>query len=184
MKCEVVLCLFISLLPFPAALAQVPASPYAGQEEREIKALSPEDVDAYLTGKGMGLAKAAELNGYAGPKHVLELASQLDLTPAQRAKTEALFASMVSDASASGRLLIAEERKLDQLFATKAMTPELLARALAEIGALQAKVRAVHLQAHLAQVAILTPEQNRRYAQLRGYESAGAHASHGSAHEH
>ena len=53
------------------------ASPYAGEEGREIKALSAADVDAYLTGQGMGFAKAAELNGYAGPKHVLELAAEL-----------------------------------------------------------------------------------------------------------
>lgn len=37
---------------------------YAGQEQREIKSLSAEDVQSLLTGKGMGLAKAAELNGY------------------------------------------------------------------------------------------------------------------------
>ena len=44
------------------------AAPYAGEAGRDIKALSPQDVDAYLNGQGMGLAKAAELNGYAGPK--------------------------------------------------------------------------------------------------------------------
>ena len=30
-------------------------------------------------GRGMGLALAAELNGYPGPAHVLELADKLDL---------------------------------------------------------------------------------------------------------
>ena len=54
-------------------------SPYAGQEKREIKALSQEDVEGYLTGQGMGFAKAAELNQYPGPKHVLELARELRL---------------------------------------------------------------------------------------------------------
>ena len=42
-------------------------SPYAGQESREIKSLSPAEVDGYLAGAGMGFAKAAELNGYPGP---------------------------------------------------------------------------------------------------------------------
>ena len=54
-------------------------SPYVGQQFREIKALSPQEISDYLSGKGMGLAKAAELNGYPGPAHVLELAAQLDL---------------------------------------------------------------------------------------------------------
>jgi hypothetical protein len=35
-------------------------SPYAGEEKREIKALSSEEVATYLEGKGMGLAKVAE----------------------------------------------------------------------------------------------------------------------------
>ena len=124
------------------ALAQTSASPYVGQETGDIKALSSEDVDAYLSGKGMGLAKAAELNGYAGPSHVLEIASQLDLTR------------------------------------------EALSSALAEIGALQAKVRGAHLEAHLAQVEILTPEQNARYAQLRGYGESAAHPGNHSHHGH
>lgn len=167
-----------------SAYAVQPASPYVGQEARDIKALSPDDVNAYLSGKGMGLAKAAELNGYAGPAHVLQLADSLGLTPEQRARTEALFASMESQASALGRTLVEEERKLDRLFATKTVTPELLNDSLDKIGTLQARIRATHLKAHLAQVAVLTPEQNARYAELRGYGSAGAHAEHGGQHPH
>ena len=73
-----------------AALAAIPvailaytdsaSSPYAGQETRAIKALSPEDLEELRTGAGMGLAKAAELNGYPGPLHVLALAKELQLT--------------------------------------------------------------------------------------------------------
>jgi len=53
-------------------LAQV--SPYAGQETREITALSAQEVDNLLNARGMALAKAAELNGYRrrrpGPRHL------------------------------------------------------------------------------------------------------------------
>jgi len=48
----------------------------------------------------MGLAKAAELNGYPGPKHVLELAGPLKLTSAQVAATEATYRRMNSRAKA------------------------------------------------------------------------------------
>lgn len=167
-----------------AASAVQPASPYAGQEARDIKALSPDDVDAYLSGKGMGLAKAAELNGYAGPAHVLQLAEPLGLTLEQRARTEALFASMESRARSLGQALVEEERNLDRLFATKAITQALLNDSLDKIGALQARIRAAHLEAHLAQVDILTPEQNARYAELRGYGGSGTHADHGGQHRH
>ena len=48
-------------------------SKYMGQEKREIKSLSNEDIKELRTGAGWGLAKAAELNGLPGPKHVLEM---------------------------------------------------------------------------------------------------------------
>lgn len=173
-------CAIVCLGCASAALAEEPTSPYAGQEGRDIKSLSPEDVDAYLSGKGAGLAKAAELNGYAGPRHVLELASELELTPPQRAQTEALYGAMLSKATALGRALVEKERELDWLFATRAIDADQLARSLADIGALQAGVRGAHLEAHLAQVEILSAEQNARYARLRGYGSAVEHAGHGA----
>lgn len=174
MKLPVVACLFGLSSFMIAASATPPTCGYVGQESRDIKSLSREDIDAYLSGKGMGLARAAELNGYAGPAHVLELASQLALTPGQRAETEDLFASMQSRATSLGRALVDEERKLDRLFATRTITPELLASSLSEISSLQAKIRGAHLEAHLAQVEILSAEQNARYAQLRGYGRSGA----------
>src|SRR5690606_6134914 len=105
------------ILPFaPAVPAGEPASTYLGQEEREIKALSAGDIDAYLSGQGMGLARAAELNGYPGPAHVLELAAELGLSRDQLERTQALHASMRSRAVELGRQLVAEERNLDRLF--------------------------------------------------------------------
>jgi Spy/CpxP family protein refolding chaperone len=76
-------------------------------------------------------------------------------------------------------------QRLDQLFAAKTVTPQLLAGSLSEIGSLQARVRGAHLEAHLAQVEILTPEQNARYAQLRGYGASTAPSDHrGMQHKH
>ena len=66
-----------------SAHADTPANPYAGQQARSIKALSPENIDELRTGAGMGLAKPAELNGYPGPLHVLALAQELRLTLGQ-----------------------------------------------------------------------------------------------------
>jgi Spy/CpxP family protein refolding chaperone len=154
------------------------ASPYAGEQGREIKALSAADVDAYLTGQGMGLAKAAELNGYAGPKHVLELAGELDLTTEQRTRTQALFGSMQTKAVALGRQLVDEERKLDRLFASTSITPDSLQESVARIGDFQAQVRAAHLEAHLEQAKILTTQQRAHYLRLRGYHASGAHHAH------
>ena len=179
---DVTLLCLASMLSGTSVIA---ASPYAGEQSREIKALSADDIAGLRAGKGMGYAKAAELNGFAGPAHVLELADALGLTPEQRARTEALFASMSAKASARGRALVDKERELDALFASRTVTPERLASSLQAIGALQAEVRQAHLEAHLAQVQILTAEQNARYAELRGYgrNAPGGERGHG-AHRH
>lgn len=63
-------------------------SPYAGEELRSIKSMSPQKIESLLSGRGMGFAKLAELNHYPGPKHVLELADDLDLTPSQVSETK------------------------------------------------------------------------------------------------
>ena len=151
-----------------AGCASAP-SPYVAEQGRDIKALSADETASLLAGKGMGFAKAAELNGYPGPAHVLELAQGLQLTDKQRADTQSLFNAMQAKAMALGRELVDEERRLDRLFASKAADPASVGASLARIGELQAKVRASHLDAHLAQVRILTPEQTARYVELRGY---------------
>jgi hypothetical protein len=64
---------------------------------RQIKALSAQEIEGLLAGEGMGFALAAELNGHPGPKHVLELASELDLSADQVAQVEAIFEGGVED---------------------------------------------------------------------------------------
>ena len=179
MKWPVLACV-IACAQFPASVLTAPQpSLYVEQDTRDIKSLSPEEIDAYLSGKGMGLAKAAELNGYAGPSHVLELASQLGLTPEQRTATAALFASMQKEASELGRSLVEEERKLDRLFATKSVDDTSVSAALDKIGAMQARLRGAHLKAHLAQARILTADQTNRYIRLRGYSTPEVQMDHG-----
>jgi Spy/CpxP family protein refolding chaperone len=166
----------------PLAHAASP-TPYAGQQSREIKALSSAEQADLLAGKGMGLAKAAELNGYPGPAHVLELAADLALTAEQRARTQAVWQAMDARAKTIGQQVVDAERELDALFASKQVTPERLAAQLDRIGTLQAQLRAVHLEAHLEQVRVLTPEQTSRYAALRGYSGGGgAHGGQGAGH--
>ena len=117
----------------------------------------------------MGLALAAELNGYPGPSHVLELADKLDLSPDQRAQVQRLFDSMKAEALPLGSRLIEQEANLDRQFATHAITPEILKAATAEVAMTQGALRETHLKYHLATVRILTPDQMQRYAELRGY---------------
>ncbi len=121
----------------------------------------------------MGLALAAELNGYPGPMHVLEHAVALRLTDTQRAGLERLMAGMRSDAIAAGERLIAAEQALDRLFAERRATPEAVQEATARIGEAAAAVRSVHLVTHIGTRALLTDDQVARYDDLRGYRRAG-----------
>jgi Spy/CpxP family protein refolding chaperone len=144
-------------------------SPYAGLEAREIKALSPEEIADLNAGRGMGLALAAELNGYPGPRHVLDLTQELRLTAEQQRKTSALFEAMRTETSALGADLIEAERALDRLFAEKRATPETVATATERAGAVEAQLRAAHLRYHLAMMDVLTADQVATYHHLRGY---------------
>ena len=150
-------------------LVAAASSPYADDVERDIKALSPEEVAGLLAGRGMGLAKAAELNGYPGPKHVLELADELALDPEQRSRTEALFRHMRTRAVAVGRALVEAEGVLDGRFARRSIVPGSLKRSLERIADLEAELRRVHLEAHLEQRALLSDAQVAAYRRGRGY---------------
>ena len=160
-----------------ASAAPAP-SPYAGQQTRSIKALSATQEQDLLQGKGMELAKPAELNGYPGPAHVLELAVALQLDGAQHRATETLMSSHKDKARALGAQLVAEERALDAAFASKTIDAARITQLTQDIGTLQAALRAEHLQTHLEQTALLNPQQIASYQKLRGYDSttkAGTH---------
>jgi Spy/CpxP family protein refolding chaperone len=173
---SLVVALATCVLASPSIAAKMPASPYAGQQSRSIKALSDEDIDALRKGEGMGLAKAAELNGYPGPAHVRTFAKQLRLSDDQLAQITAIFDRMSAAAKSLGAEMIDREQALDRLFVKGEITPERLATETSAIGELNGRLRAVHLAAHLQTRALLQPEQLALYRQLRGYgESKGHH---------
>jgi len=148
--------------------------PYAGHEARPIKALTAEQIADLKAGRGMGLALAAELNGYPGPLHVLELAGPLGLTADQKDRMTRLFEDMRMEAVALGDRLIAAEAALDRQFAQKSVTAASLGDGVQGIATAHAALRQAHLKYHLATVEVLTAEQIARYAELRGY-TGGAH---------
>jgi Spy/CpxP family protein refolding chaperone len=132
----------------------------------------------------MGLALAAELNGYPGPLHVLELADSLQLSEAQRSTAQQLFQAMKAETIPLGTRLIAQEVELDRQFADRTVTEASLTAVTQAIGATQAALRAAHLRYHLATIKVLTPAQIHRYIELRGYANgAHVHQQHGG-HQH
>ena len=143
--------------------------PYAGMQERDIKALSERQLADLRAGRGMSFALPAELNGYPGPAHVLELAPELELSAAQRDRTQALFEQMQREASALGEALIGAEHELDRLFRDGRATLEGLEAATSKAAAAQGRLREAHLRYHLAMMDVLSPGQVAEYKRLRGY---------------
>lgn len=90
---------------------QAQVSPYAGQEAREIKALSAQEVDDLLNARGMALAKAAELNGYPGPLHSLEMADKLGLSLDQLRTIKDIKTQEEAEARPLGAEIVAIERR-------------------------------------------------------------------------
>ena len=166
---------FASLASLPVA-AQPSTQPggYAGQQTREVKALSAQDMADLAAGRGMGLARAGELNHYPGPAHVLELRDRLGLTPAQVEVVQASFGRMGAAAKPLGAELIRRERALDDAFKAGTVTPAGMVSETEGIGTLQGRLRAVHLAAHLDMRSVLSAEQVARYDALRGYAGPDA----------
>jgi hypothetical protein len=166
-----------ALLLTSAAAANA-QTPYAGMQARPIKALSEQQVADLGAGRGMGLALAAELNGYPGPSHLLELADKLNLSTDQRAAIQRLFDSMKAEAIPLGSKLIEQEADLDKQFASHTVTPESLKASTAAVAATQGTLRETHLKYHLSTAALLSSGQMLRYAELRGYGGQAAPMQH------
>ena len=153
-------------------------SPYLGQETRKIKALSPEDIEGLLTGAGTpfgGMAKPAELNGYPGPRHVLDAveSGELKIGIEQLRQIESLYDEMRLKAIELGQIIVELEEAIDTAFASRTITKESLREKISKSVDLYGRLRIVHLGTHLAMVDILTPQQVAQYNLLRGYSSGG-----------
>jgi Spy/CpxP family protein refolding chaperone len=180
-----VLWALVAVLMLPAlTLAQHSHSPYAGQEKHAIKSLSEEDIQALRSGQGMGLARAGELNHYPGPRHVLDLAAQLQLSETQRAETQKIYDRMHHEAVRLGALIVDKEQELDHLFATETVDSQNLQSVAKQIAQLHGELRLVHLQAHVEMKRLLSREQIDAYDALRGYAPAAGPASHTGSHQH
>ena len=174
-----VVALVLLLGPAAQALAQPDhhaqhASPSRDQYASGARGLSAQELDDLVAGRGMGLARAAELNGYPGPRHVLAAAAdpQLALTQDQRVRVQRVVDAMEQEARQLGARVIAEEQALEAAFRTGTITEAELATRVDHLAAVQGALRQVHLRAHLATRAVLTEAQVTRYNELRGYATA------------
>ena len=146
-------------------------SKYIGQEKRGIKSLSKEDIKELKAGAGWGMAKAAELNGLPGPKHILEMSKEIELTAEQEEMVIAVYNDMNKKAIRLGNKLIEYEEELNNRFVERNIDEKILDELLEKISETYKSLRFVHLSAHLKTPTILTESQIKKYNKLRGYSS-------------
>lgn len=160
------------LLAAPVASAQQHGG-YAGQQSRETKALSAQETADLLAGRGMGLARAAELNGYPGPMHMLKLRGPLDLSVAQL--TAARRASSACRPPL-GHWAPTDRTRTHARWWVQGGHGHAGARGSRHGGDRQVARQAArrHLAAHLEMRDLLTLDQVARYDELRGYAGDGA----------
>ena len=133
-----------------------------------LQAQIPADRDGLLNAEGMGQAKFAELNGYPGPKHVLELGDKLQLSDEQKKTVTAAYNDMATRAKDIGKQIVRIEGELNDAFARNFVNEKSVRDDAEEIGRLRGKLRSVHLNAHLRTKALLTAKQIEMYKTLRG----------------
>jgi hypothetical protein len=164
--------LLLALITVGMTAVQAQHQPYAAQHERPIKSLSDEETRQYLSGAGMGYAKAAELNGFPGPMHVLELADKLGLSAQQREAARRLMDGHKADARAIGAKRVEAEKRIDAIFRSGTVDEHSLADAVRAAAALDADYRLSHLETHRRMRMLLTEDQVAQYNRARGYDAS------------
>ena len=138
-------------------------------KSRRVKALSRQQIREYLAGADMGYSKPAEIYDFPGPAHVLRLADELGLAPEQKAAAEALLEQHKAEARRIGAEFIDAECELEMLFRLRKVLPAGLASAVRRLARVESRYRLLHLETNRRMRELLTDEQVRRYATLRGH---------------
>ncbi len=158
-------------------------SPYVEQLNSPVRGLSPQEVDDLLKGRGAGYARVAELKGYPGPRHVLDLKQELNLSSEQEREIQLAFFQMQKEAQRLGQAILEREQKLSRAFAQQVISEAELQRQTKELATLYSELRTTHLRAHLQVTPLLSTEQITKYNVLRGYITTGE-LSPGTSHQH
>lgn len=133
-----------------------------------MKALDKDDVADYSDGKPMRYARAAELNGFPGPKKALEWAEDLKLTADQKTSLDRIWREEKDSAAGFGKQIVEKEKELDTLFKGNAAPDEAKVMAVvSQIAKLEGDYRAAHLKANVATAKTLTADQILAYRKAK-----------------
>lgn len=155
-----------------AAAGPDAATPYAGRYDPDaaIRSLTADEIDQIGRGEGAGFALPAELNGLPGPRHVLNLAHELDLSHEQWMQVQQSYDEMRAAVLPAGEAYLAAVAALEQDIRKGQVAKDVLTDRVAEVYRLEGELATAHLVAHLQTAELLTADQIDQYQRLRGYE--------------
>ena len=140
----------------------------AGQGQKAAALSCAEQFEAVVReGYAFGMAFAADRNGYPGPRHILELKTELRLTADQEAKVTELMHAMLGESHPKGVRLLEAERRLERLYADGVADEASVRAAVAEVERARSELRLVHLLIHLRTRDLLTREQREAYHKIQ-----------------
>ena len=140
----------------------------AGQGQKAVALSCAEQFEAVVReGYAFGMAFAADRNGYPGPRHILELKTQLGLTADQEAKVTELMHAMLAESRPKGARLLEAERRLERLYADGVADEASVRAAVAEAERARSELRLAHLLIHLRARDLLSREQRDAYRKIQ-----------------
>ena len=139
-----------------------------GMDGGMLGGVSAQEKEALLKGAGLGAGMIAMMNGYPGPKHVLEMGDELGLTAEQRESIGKTYGKVKAESVEFGTELVEKDEKLTALFASGSVSTGEVEKLSREIGELQGRVRAAHLNAHVETYDALTPAQREQLSSMQG----------------
>ena len=132
-----------------------------------IASLTAQEYFDLKNGFDMGMARVAEIHGYPSPEEVQKHAKELALTSTQKGQLQKILDAWKFKTREMGGFLIAQETKLNNLFASGKATDGAIIYYTNKIGLYQGELRNAHLQANLKTKNLLTGEQLKKYRRLR-----------------
>lgn len=188
----------LGLLAGPASAQETAPAPQAGGQHRMqgqgmhagmqhagsmgggmLGGMSDAEKEALKAGEGLGAGRLAMQAGYPGPRHVLEMGDELELTAAQKEQIGTIFGGAKASFAKMGAELVEKEEALEAMFAAGDVDVGDMTKLAAEIGERQGELRAAHLAAHVRTREALTPAQLEKLSAMAGAHGAMGHGESG-----
>ncbi len=119
----------------------------------------PPDRFGLERGQGGWMELLPETYGYFGPDFVLAHRDSLGLGPSQQRAIEELYDRMRTSVLEKGKLILAAEEDLEDMFVTGKATEEVVSKQSILIGKMRGELRSLYLGAAIAMHPILNDRQ-------------------------